>query len=941
MSSNTTKRKDEARYIEISGQKIEKLKNAENYLTWRSRISLAFKMLEIYGYLDGSIKCPEEPRKPAGMPDFPQTNGDNSGPDQWEHQRAVYTAELEKYIDLKEKFDKGLPKVLFNLKGALSDTIASRVEDMDEPSAIWTFLKNQYRNLGAAQLMSNRIAVWNLTYDESYPISEFFDRIEEAAKVFKGLPKWEISMEDLLTITVKGMPNSYAATISSLYAQTSGIRDGATREMLDTYQQALKDEYINKKNQPSTASSYVALTKQYADPPDHQPEPYFGRWYGEPCRQCKKMHPTYSCFEKYPWLKTAHLQRKAQQLAKNGGQSTSNNNNSGGSSTGSFKPRFNPANNGGKSSNNGNGKRPLDVIYMVNMDPSSFNTGNAMDKFRSKDGRLAPLLDSGTTEHAFCDIREFSELDLFPQPKQITVGGGYQLEVHGIGKATLLVDANGLAQRMTITQVYFVPKLGANLLSQQAFARKGLDVTFTAGGRGYVYDQTGRVVLTTSTKFKQNVVDFATDIEDACKQTTKDTHDALLTALITYRDVPYRTSVPMATLLHQRLGHPSLVKMKKMGIKIDSFGICEPCIKAKSLRKRITTPQERESETNAKIHTDTCGPIDPPAIFTNAQYFNLFIDDKTRYQTFAAFPTRDKVFEVTKKFLDILEKEQFKVFTLRSDHGGEYTSGAMDTLLSNKLIKLELSAVGTPEQNGVAERSFRTLVALIKCHLFTSGLPACFWQEAASYANKQINRMVRKSLGNISPYELYTGESPNTSHFRVFGCNAYSLIKTEQPKLASNTRTCVFLDVVGENQYRLYDHERNMIFTARDVEFDEGNFSLAKQVFKDYENITDDDPADGDYDPDAYYNIFSFLSASSDSPIITKEGALADLEGIIPHSNAEYQRTPILGHQWTKANFAQIQRSKRSSPSTRVKPNHSSPLPMVCIPNLPVTTTNG
>ncbi|GKG30865.1 putative ribonuclease H-like domain-containing protein, partial [Tanacetum coccineum] len=58
-----------------------------------------------------------------------------------------------------------------------------------------------------------------------------------------------------------------------------------------------------------------------------------------------------------------------------------------------------------------------------------------------------------------------------------------------------------------------------------------------------------------------------------------------------------------------------------------------------------------------------------------------------------------------------------------------------------------------PQQNGVAERKNRTLIAVARTMLADSKLPTMFWTEAVSTA-----------------CELVSGNVPNFSHLKPFGC---------------------------------------------------------------------------------------------------------------------------------------------------------------------------
>ncbi|MBF6309039.1 transposase family protein, partial [Nocardia farcinica] len=68
-----------------------------------------------------------------------------------------------------------------------------------------------------------------------------------------------------------------------------------------------------------------------------------------------------------------------------------------------------------------------------------------------------------------------------------------------------------------------------------------------------------------------------------------------------------------------------------------------------------------------------------------------------------------------------------RVKVLRSDNGGEYTSGAMAKLCADRGIEQKFTPSYTPQLNGVAERMNRTLVECARCMLEHAGLSKEYW----------------------------------------------------------------------------------------------------------------------------------------------------------------------------------------------------------------------
>jgi len=136
-------------------------------------------------------------------------------------------------------------------------------------------------------------------------------------------------------------------------------------------------------------------------------------------------------------------------------------------------------------------------------------------------------------------------------------------------------------------------------------------------------------------------------------------------------------------------------------------------------------------------------------------------------------------------------------------------------------IKHRLSVTHTPEQNGVAERRNRTLIDMVRCLLFQTTLPPSFWGEAINTANYIRNRCPSNSIGGQTPFEKWTGNIPNVSHFQEFGCKVYTLDKNpNKKKLDSRSKRGIFVGYSDQSKaYRVWLPDERKIDITRDVRF--------------------------------------------------------------------------------------------------------------------------
>jgi transposase InsO family protein len=91
-------------------------------------------------------------------------------------------------------------------------------------------------------------------------------------------------------------------------------------------------------------------------------------------------------------------------------------------------------------------------------------------------------------------------------------------------------------------------------------------------------------------------------------------------------------------------------------------------------------------------------------------------------------------------------------------------------------VQRQLMAPNTPQQNGIVERQYQTVVGTTRNMLKTKQLPGKFWGEAVTTVVYTLNHTTTKGNGGRTLYELWVSNTPVVHHLRTFGCVAH--IKT-------------------------------------------------------------------------------------------------------------------------------------------------------------------
>src|SRR5665213_3518279 len=171
-------------------------------------------------------------------------------------------------------------------------------------------------------------------------------------------------------------------------------------------------------------------------------------------------------------------------------------------------------------------------------------------------------------------------------------------------------------------------------------------------------------------------------------------------------------------------------------------------------------------------HSDVCRPMCVEAR-NGYRYFVTFTDDYSRYGYLYLMRHKSETFEKFKEFQHEVELQLGKkVRAIRSDRGGEYLSYEFEDYLRDCGIVSQWTPPGTPQWNGVSERSNRTLLDMVRSMMSRTDLPKSFWGFALQMTAPILNRVPSKSVEN-TPYEIWHGMVPSLYYLKIWDCEAY------------------------------------------------------------------------------------------------------------------------------------------------------------------------
>jgi hypothetical protein len=436
------------------------------------------------------------------------------------------------------------------------------------------------------------------------------------------------------------------------------------------------------------------------------------------------------------------------------------------------------------------------------------------------------LLDSGATQHMHGDRAAFELYMPITTRVMVTFGAGDRKPALGIG--TICLRPAGGGKDVAIQNVLHVPGLVNPLMSVAQLLKLGCNIAFTPA-------QPASVSIAHHQLLQAEQRDSLFYVlADVCVGSA---HRA-----------SHQCSDPL--LWHRRFGHLSLGNLAALqrmqgvtGIDVTAAEFmrvqqmslnCEPCILAKHRSRPFPPSRNAPKRVLERVSTDLSGP--QPRALCGAQYLCTVTDHKSRYGVLHFLRSKSQAAAAVKASVLYLENQAtpaaparpLHVRFLRSDNGGEYLGETADGLqgldgfLAERGIAHETTAPHTPQQNGQAERRNQTVMGAVRAMLLDSGLPNSLWVEAARYVQHLNNRSPVAGC-TLTPHEALTGDKPDVSDLRVWGCTAYVMVPhAQQTKLGPRSRKGRFVGIQPHSKaYRVLINGSIVISTQ--VRFDENS----------------------------------------------------------------------------------------------------------------------
>ena len=290
-------------------------------------------------------------------------------------------------------------------------------------------------------------------------------------------------------------------------------------------------------------------------------------------------------------------------------------------------------------------------------------------------------------------------------------------------------------------------------------------------------------------------------------------------------------------LWHSRIGHLGTTMFRRMipilsGHEVcqgdaNKIGVCNACAQGEMINRpsRWKLPTELLPRLHC-LHGDICGPITPAS--GPFRYFMVLVDAAGIHFEVSLLSTRNIVFS---KLLAMLIKfrthyPDFPVKTLRMNNAQEFKSQHFEDYCMATGIELTYSVSYEHSQNGLAEAFIKKIQLISRPLLIQVGLPSYFWGHAVLHAATLL-RYRPTLMNDFSPLELLSGQKPDVSDFRVFGCQVWvPIVEPKRITISHHRIEGVYIGFDSPSVIRYLIPSTGVLHKARfqNCKFDETTF---------------------------------------------------------------------------------------------------------------------
>jgi hypothetical protein len=359
-------------------------------------------------------------------------------------------------------------------------------------------------------------------------------------------------------------------------------------------------------------------------------------------------------------------------------------------------------------------------------------------------------------------------------PMRILVANDETVVADQVGTVKLRVRSEaGHIVGLVISDVYYCPELGANLLSGVRLRKvQGMTMILSPDEDVLITERGTRVPINTRGNLATIEGDAPAVVYHVSGGLVIQTVEELVAAHVRLGHVGFDRLVKMLHAGKTR----GLEKLQMSSHQIDEarkqVASCVACREGRG----TATPYSgngslnRGSAPGEVLHFDT---FEVRLSNKQVQYGVAIVEPYSGVLHCPRAMSKDLIVGELIKVIEFTSNATRKVKFLYTDGGTEFINRTLKEYCAKNGIQLHYPPPRTPKWNGFAERAVRTIKDGARVLLRQAGLPDSFWYYAVSHYLYLWNRTFISSFTGMTPFEVYYKQEPSVNTVSVFGCDVY------------------------------------------------------------------------------------------------------------------------------------------------------------------------
>lgn len=423
------------------------------------------------------------------------------------------------------------------------------------------------------------------------------------------------------------------------------------------------------------------------------------------------------------------------------------------------------------------------------------------------------ILDSGSDIHV-CNqsmAHRFQETSK-ALPQETLKSGDQILSIQAWGTLDITVQTRTGPETLTLTRVAFVPSFMANLVSLDIaiskhfeWDTKNMQLLFYEEHFCFVERNNGHFLLENNINSNHQV--FPAVSASTRKVSAEKWHQTLAHA--NPEVIQHLQANSEGVIVTQDSPAPSTTQ-------------CQACALAKA-HKIISRSSSKEEDSTEPFFRLSYDLLQLQPAYNQDKWVSHFACLKTGFTFIFTHQDKSEAQEIVQFVIKLIKTRYKRTVTFFRTDGERTLGNETKSFLVDQGITLETSAPGTSEQNGHAERLGGVILNKARAMRIAANLPESLWPEVIKSAGYLYNRTPQPRLNWMTPFQAITGNKPDLSHLRVFGCRAYALKRgiPRTQKLAERAHLGHLIGYDSTNIFRIWLPSQGKIIRTRDVKFNE------------------------------------------------------------------------------------------------------------------------